>query len=149
MFRRLLRSLLKKALGPLAVGIEHFGSTAVPGLRAKPILDILVGIPLFEEGQRCIPLLEAIGYDYAPQAGIPGDYTFGRGIRRTHLVHVVQIDGPNWILNLRFRDALRRDPSLAQEYEALKSALARDFGHDRAAYTRGKSDFVRAVMEAV
>jgi len=87
---------LAKALGPAAKGIEHYGSTAVPGLCAKPILDIMVGISPLSEWGRCKPALEALGYDYAEEAGVPGHYIFGRGrdrTERTHLVHVVEYRG--------------------------------------------------------
>jgi GrpB-like predicted nucleotidyltransferase (UPF0157 family) len=87
---------LAKALGPVAKGIEHYGSTAVPGLCAKPILDIMIGISPLSEWERCKPALEALDYDYAEGAGVAGHYIFGRGrdrTERTHLVHVVEYRG--------------------------------------------------------
>lgn len=107
---------LAKALGPVAKGIEHYGSTAVPGLCAKPILDIMAGISPLSEWERCKPALEALGYDYAEGAGVPGHYIFGRGrdrTERTHLVHVVGYQEESWRGSLAFRDALRRDARVA------------------------------------
>ncbi len=139
---------IRAALGVLLVDIQHYGSTAVPGIKAKPILDIMVGIGRFEDGPQCIAPLEALGYEYAPQAGIPGDYTFGKGECRTHLVHVVEYGGTNWRECLHFRDALRRDPALAREYEELKVALGQQYGHSRAEYTEGKTAFIQRVKSA-
>ena len=134
------------ALGLLVIDIQHYGSTAIPGIKAKPILDIMVGLKRFEDGPQCIALLESLGYDYAPQAGIPGDYTFGKGERRTHLVHVVEYGGENWAQSLRFRDVLKSDPALAREYEELKIRLGQQYGHSRAEYTDGKTAFIQKVL---
>jgi hypothetical protein len=88
------RERLDRMLGNIAKGIEHYGSTAVPGMRAKPILDILVGVIPLDDWAKCRAPLEALGYDYAAQAGVPGHHIFGRGrdfTERTHLVHVVEL----------------------------------------------------------
>jgi GrpB-like predicted nucleotidyltransferase (UPF0157 family) len=119
---------LGKALGPIAKSIEHYGSTAVPGLCAKPILDIMVGISPLSEWERCKPALEALGYDYAEGAGVPGHYIFGRGrdrTERTHLVHVVEYQGESWRSSLAFRDTLRREAGLRESYAQEKSAPRR------------------------
>jgi GrpB-like predicted nucleotidyltransferase (UPF0157 family) len=137
---------IRAALGVLLVDIQHYGSTAIPGIKAKPILDIMVGLNHFEDAVQCIPLLATIGYDYAPHAGIPGDYTFGKGVRRTHLVHVVAYGSANWTDCLRFRDALRRDPALARAYEDLKVALAQQYAQSRVDYTAAKTAFIQQVI---
>ena len=136
---------LAKALGPVAKGIEHYGSTAVPGLCAKPILDIMVGISPSSEWERCKPALEALGYDYAAGAGVPGHYIFGRGrnqSERTHLVHVVEYQGESWRASLAFRDALRHDASLRDSYAHEKKRAAAAAPGDRAAYNLQKSPFI-------
>ena len=136
---------LAEALGPVVKGIEHYGSTAVPGLCAKPILDILVGIsPLFE-WERCKPALEALGYDYAAGAGVPGHYMFGRGRdrrERTHLVHVLEYQGESWRDCLAFRDALRCDARLRESYAREKTRAAAAAPGDRAAYNLQKGPFI-------
>ena len=137
---------IRTALGPLIVDVQHIGSTSVPGIQAKPILDILVGLQSFEQAPQCIPLMESIGYEYAPQAGIPNDFVFGKAERRTHLAHLVEYGGSNWQDNLRFRDRLREDISLAQEYEALKLALGERYPNSRANYTEGKTAFIQRVL---
>ena len=100
-------------------GIEHYGSTAVPGMRAKPILDILVGVDPLGDWEKCRLPLEKLGYDYAEKAGVPGHYTFGRGrdlTERTHLLHVMKCLGASWTTGLALRDRLRGDPLLCAEY---------------------------------
>ena len=136
---------LAKALGSVAKGIEHYGSTAVPGLCAKPILDIMVGISPLSEWERCKPALEALGYDYAEGAGVPGHYIFGRGrdrTERTHLVHVVEYQGESWRGSLTFRDALRRDAGLRESYAQAKERAAGAAPGNRAAYNLQKGPFI-------
>src|ERR1700704_3028804 len=132
---------LAKALGPVAKGIEHYGSTAVPGLCAKPILDIMVGISPLSEWERCKPALEALGYDYAEGAGVPGHYILGRGrdrTERTHLVHVVENQGESGSSTLAFHDALRCDPNLSESYAQEKDCAAAAAPVNRAAYNLQK-----------
>jgi GrpB-like predicted nucleotidyltransferase (UPF0157 family) len=136
---------LAKALGPVSRGIEHYGSTAVPGLCAKPILDIMVGILPLSDWERCKPALEALGYDYAEGAGVPEHYIFGRGrdrTERTHLVHVVAYEGESWRASLAFRDALRRDASLRDSYAREKERAAAAAPGNRAAYNQQKGPFI-------
>jgi GrpB-like predicted nucleotidyltransferase (UPF0157 family) len=117
------RLRIHSALGNVAHGIEHYGSTAVAGLRAKPIIDILVGVTPLEDWLKCKAPLESLGYDYAESAGVPGHFIFGRGrdrSERTHLVHVVEFNGESWRSNLAFRDALRADEWLRSEYLRMK-----------------------------
>ena len=134
---------IRSSLGPLAVAIEHFGSTAVPGLRAKPIIDLLIGVAQIDQGLEMVEPMASLGYDYAGGQGIPEHHVFGRGAARTHLAHVVVYDGQQWRQNLRFRDRLRSDASLRAGYQRLKQGLA-EIRTSRAAYTAGKSAFVLA-----
>ena len=137
--------------------IEHFGSTAVPGLAAKPIVDMLVEVSSLEETRvRIVPLLEAQGYDYfwRPTHGDDGPPFYAWFIKRnssgtrTHHVHMVENHFEHWD-RLLFRDYLIAHPEVAREYEDLKFALARDYRNDRVAYTDGKSDFIARVMEVL
>jgi GrpB-like predicted nucleotidyltransferase (UPF0157 family) len=133
------------ALNGIAKGIEHFGSTSVPGMRAKPILDIIVGVSPLEEWERCKAPLESLGYDYVPAVGVPNHYIFGRGrdsSERTHILHIVDINTEEWSLNLAFRDALRRDAGLRAKYIAEKERAAAEAPEGRARYTQLKSDFI-------
>ena len=135
---------LAQALGRLAKGIEHYGSTAVPGLCAKPILDIMVGVSPLSDWEKCQPALEAMAYDYAEGAGVPEHYIFGRGrdrTERTHLVHVVEYQGESWRGSLAFRDALRRDAGLRESYAQEKARAAAAAGN-RASYNAQKGPFI-------
>jgi GrpB-like predicted nucleotidyltransferase (UPF0157 family) len=133
--------------------IEHFGSTAVPGLSAKPIVDMLVEVTSLEETkQRIAPILEAQGYDYfwRPSWGDDTPPFYAWFIKRdehgnrTHHIHMVEADFEHWD-RLLFRDYLIEHPDVAREYDDLKAKLSQDHGEDRVAYTRAKTDFVRTV----
>lgn len=134
------------ALGPAVVAIEHYGSTSIPGIKAKPIIDLLVGLPRLDDALNHVGAMEALGYDYAVHAGVPDHHIFGKGAARTHLAHLVEHEGPSWFECLRFRDALRADAELARAYERLKVELAARYPRDRAAYTEGKTAFVTGVV---
>jgi len=138
---------LRAALGDLAVAIEHYGSTSVPGLASKPLLDILVGGPDADDAAPYIAAMATLGYDYAAHAGVPEHLVFGRGAARTHLVHVVRYRGEAWHRALAFRDALRADSALRHSYAALKRELADTHGVERSRYTAGKSAFVEHVLQ--
>ena len=137
---------LRAALGSLALAIEHYGSTSVPGLVAKPLLDILVGGLEATDAAPYTAALAPLGYDYAAQAGVPEHLVFGRGAARTHLVHVVRYGGGAWHRALAFRDALRADAALRDTYGALKRDLAQHHGGERSRYTAAKSAFVARVL---
>jgi GrpB-like predicted nucleotidyltransferase (UPF0157 family) len=137
---------LRATLERFAPAVEHCGSTSVPGLPAKPILDILVGVPEPIDLPGLVQALAPVGYAHAPHAGVPGHEVFGRGDPRTHLLHLVSLRGPAWRRMLRFRDALRAAPALAAEYAVLKRALARRYPLDRPAYTAAKADFIVRVL---
>lgn len=139
---------LLKAIGPLVVAIEHFGSTSIPGIKAKPIMDILIGLPDFAAGAALVTPMTGLGYAYVGIQTVPDDHLFGLGEPRTHLAHAVVHGGRHWVRNLRFRDRLRGDPELATAYEALKMDLAARFSHDRAGYTAAKRDFITAIADS-
>jgi GrpB-like predicted nucleotidyltransferase (UPF0157 family) len=144
---------LRACLPPEMIGrIEHFGSTAVPGLAAKPIVDMLVEVTDLEAARSdIVPVLEAQGYDYfrRPCEENPGAY-FAWLIKRnandvrTHHIHMVEADLEHWD-RLRFRDYLRAHPEAAAEYQTLKYNLAEQFRHDREGYTAAKSDFIATI----
>ena len=110
---------IKKALGSFAVAIEHIGSTAVPGLPSKPIIDLLVGVPDLEEAkQRCIEPIRSLGYTYMPEyaSWLPGELFFRKGPPGpwTHHVHLMEPSYPRWEALLVFRDYLRTHSEAAQ-----------------------------------
>jgi GrpB-like predicted nucleotidyltransferase (UPF0157 family) len=140
------RVRIERVLGPLAEGIEHVGSTAVPGLVAKPILDIMVGVRSPRDVDRCIRPLERLCYEYRGEARVPGRLFFRRGDPRTHHLHVAEVGSEFWERHLAFRDYLRADPETALEYAQLKHDLASRFHGDRAAYTEAKTGFISEVV---
>jgi len=141
---------IRQALGDVLVGVEHVGSTVIPGLAAKPVIDIVVSVTSLAAGTAAVPALEALGYDCRGENGIPGRLFFRKGMiefRRTHHLHLVEAGHEQWKSMLAFRDYLRSHPGDAQRYEALKRALAEQFRDNRAAYSKGKTRFVQAILE--
>ena len=139
---------LRAALGGLAAAVEHVGSTAVCGISAKPVLDIAAAVREIADAAECVAPLEALGYEYRGEHGIPGRHYFTRGEPRTHHLHLVELGGAFWRDHLLFRDHLRRHPHVAKGYEDLKKRLAGEYPEDRGAYTEGKAAFIRNVLEA-
>ena len=132
------------------LAVEHFGSTAVPGMAAKPIIDILAGVASMKAADALFEPVLAAGYTTSREfnAMLADRRWFMRSSqgRRTHHLHVVVHHGPVWAERLRFRDLLRGDTSLAHSYSQLKSELAVRFQHDREAYTDAKAEFVAAAL---
>jgi GrpB-like predicted nucleotidyltransferase (UPF0157 family) len=143
------RAKLEEAIGPWIVGgIHHVGSTAVPGLEAKPIIDILVGVRDLDESRACFGPLTRLGYTYAPY--LPEEmhwFCKPHPSRRTHHLHLVPIGSKRYEAELAFRDRLREDPELAGEYAALKRRLAARFENDREAYTDAKAEFIGRALD--
>lgn len=137
---------IRAAVGSDIVALEHYGSTSVSGLSAKPIIDLLIGVADLSLADRHAPAMIALGYDDAGDGGIEGHRIFGKGAARTHLAHFVVHEGPEWTATLRFRDLLRADADLRDAYEQLKTRLVAEHPSDRAAYTAGKSAFVQAAL---
>ena len=140
------RVRIARALRHVVVAIEHVGSTAVPGLAAKPIIDIMVGVREQADGERCIQPLEAIGYEYRGEGEIPGWRHFRRGDPRSHHLHLVEQHSDFWKGHIRFRDLLREDADVARQYGALKRELAVTFRTQRLDYTEAKTPFIEAAM---
>jgi len=136
------------AAGLCALNFEHVGSTAVPGIAAKPILDLAAGRASEMAAGVYVPLLEAAGWVYRGNSGLPGREFFRRGEPRSHHLHLVEYGGWHWRRYIGFRDALRADATLRDAYAALKRDLAAQYPHDREAYIEGKTTFVETVLRA-
>jgi GrpB-like predicted nucleotidyltransferase (UPF0157 family) len=130
----------------LVAALEHTGSTAVPGLAAKPILDILGGYPAGSPVTKYIDVLIAAGYAHRGESGIPGREFFRRGNPRSYHLHLTAIDGVFWRDHLTFRNRLRADIALRDAYAQLKHELAARFPRDREAYIDAKAPFVDDVL---
>jgi GrpB-like predicted nucleotidyltransferase (UPF0157 family)/ribosomal protein S18 acetylase RimI-like enzyme len=142
------RAALEEAIGAWATGgIHHVGSTAVPGLDAKPIIDILAGVDSLDASRACFAALVGLGYLYAPYR--PEEmhwFCKPHPSRRTHHLHLVPTDSGRFRDELAFRDRLRADPEIAGEYVALKRDLAERFAEDRETYTEAKAEFIRRTL---
>ena len=130
--------------------IEHIGSTAVAGLAAKPVIDIMAAVHSLEASRPAIAAVAQLDYVYYPyQADAMHWFCKPSPRLRTHHLHLVPIASPLWAQRLRFRDALRNSAALAAQYAELKLQLARRFPLDREAYTDGKTAFIRRVLSQV
>ena len=142
------RALLEKAIGQWVVGgVHHVGSTSVPGLDAKPIIDILVGVSDLEASRACFAPLAGLQYQYAPYR--PQEmhwFCKPHPSRRTHHLHLIPIDSQRYQDELLFRDWLQTHHVVGAEYAALKHTLAARFTNDRDAYTEGKAAFIEGVL---
>jgi GrpB-like predicted nucleotidyltransferase (UPF0157 family) len=142
------RLLLQQALGGFVTGgIHHVGSTAVPGLDAKPVIDILAGVGNLASARPFISLVAPLGYRYAPyRADEMHWFCKPHPSRRTHHLHLVPAASARYRDELRFRDYLREHPQARVDYAALKRDLATRLASDREAYTDAKTGFVRDVL---
>jgi GrpB-like predicted nucleotidyltransferase (UPF0157 family) len=145
------RARLQGVLGSVVTAVEHVGSTAVPGLSAKPIIDLLVGVEsLTTVRASCVERLEGLGYTYVPEyeSWLPGELFFRKGVPGpwTHHAHVMERANPRWSHLILFRDYLRHHPEVARAYGSLKKALALVFEDDIGGFRQGKAPFVEAVM---
>lgn len=138
-------------IGDFIFNIQHIGSTAVPGLGAKPIIDIMVAIRRLALIEKCIQPLQTIGYEYRGEYGIPGRHFFrkppGDLVARTHHLHLVERESDFWERHILFRDFLRVHSEETQRYYQLKRELAAKFASDRDAYTEAKTSFIESVVQ--
>jgi GrpB-like predicted nucleotidyltransferase (UPF0157 family) len=144
------RDRIAAAIGEGVVTIEHVGGTAVPGLPAKPVIDLMVGVADIERAGPAVAGLINLGYEYVPEfeSQLPDRRYFRRGSPETHHVHMVPVSGDFFTEHLLFRDYLRGHPQAAEEYGKLKRGLAGRFPHDRDAYRAGKIPFIDTVVAA-
>jgi GrpB-like predicted nucleotidyltransferase (UPF0157 family) len=143
------RRLLLDAIGAwlVADSIEHIGSTAIAGLDAKPVIDIMAGVASLDGSRAALPVLEHHQYCYAPyKTEVMHWFCKPSPARRTHHLHLVPLGSPLWINQLAFRDYLRAHSDVAMEYAALKRRLAETHRFDREAYTDAKAPFVQQVL---
>jgi GrpB-like predicted nucleotidyltransferase (UPF0157 family) len=142
------RAALATAIGHWVVGgIHHVGSTAIPGMEAKPVIDILVGVEDLGGSRGCFDPLARLRYVYFPYRSDEMHWFCKPDpSRRTHHLHLVPADSPRFHDELAFRDYLRAHRDMVREYGALKRRLAAEFRHDREAYTDAKTDFILMIL---
>ncbi len=141
---------LRTAVGNGIGRIEHMGATSIPGTEAKPVLDLMAEVNSEAEGVALSPAIQTLGYEFRPDEDVPGRLYFWKGSpdrRCTHHLSLTEKGSEFWNTQLSFRDQLRSDAELRQNYIALKQDLALQFPHDRLSYTEGKTKFVKMVLE--
>ncbi len=136
---------IQEALGDIVPVVVQMGSTGIPGLCAKPVIDILVGVRALDDGQ-IVPALESMGYLFRPDAMGPGDLFFRKVPIRTHHVHVVRLYSWDFWKLVIFRDYLISHPSLCAQYGELKRISAEKYRFDRLAYVESKTQFIESVL---
>ncbi|MDO8559126.1 MAG: GrpB family protein [bacterium] len=145
------KMVLRSVLGRDAIDIQHFGSTAIPGLPAKPIIDILIAVPNLKVAGKFKRILKKLGYEYKGDAGVSGRLFFAKGskTKTTHHLHFVRINSPSWKDNLLFRNYLQKHKKVARKYADLKRELAKKFPTDRGSYSSGKEKFIESVIKNI
>ncbi len=142
-----VRSRIASVLGTFAAAIEHVGSTAVPGLAAKPIIDVDVLLRSAKDLPRVIAKLKAVGYEHQGTLGVPGRDAFKTPAHDIdHHLYVCSTQGAEFFRHIAFRDYLRTHPKDAEDYSRLKRSLAGKFSVDRDAYTHAKTDFIEDIL---
>lgn len=144
------KKLLRLAVGDFLIAVEHIGSTAIPQIVAKPIIDIMVGVRDLSDVENYLSPLAEIGYEYRGESGIAGRRYFRKGTETvsTHHLSFAEFGGDVWKRHLMFCDYLRENAEAAQRYNELKKDLAVKFKDNREAYTDGKTEFVEEILRA-
>ena len=141
--------LIRLMIGAYITVIEHIGSTAVPRLAAKPVIDMLIGVKNLADTPRFVSRLKKLGYFYVPEyeKDLPERrYLYKQKHKEdTFHLHMVEPESEFFGRHIAFRDYLRSHPEAVTEYAELKLRLAREFGSDRAEYTDAKSEFIKSV----
>lgn len=141
---------IAKALDGIAIRIEHIGSTSVPNLLAKPIIDICVVVPESDDFERCVPPLTDLGYAYRGQNGddpLRRYFVLDRGGLRVAQLHLWAEPATSWRTDLAFRDLLRARPDLRTAYANEKLRVAEEVNWDKRAYSEAKAPFISALMD--
>lgn len=143
---------LEKILGDKVISIEHCGSTAIPGIKAKPIIDVLVGVRTVKrEGKFCNNKLDKLKGYYSRNKYFPKKDRFivakGNQQTRTHYIHIVKYKSAIWNRLIDFRDKLRSNKKFAEKYSKLKEELFKAHPDERRIYTEKKSNFIKSVLK--
>lgn len=142
---KLIRSIIEKYI----LDIQHVGSTSIPNVKAKPIIDIAVGVKSLKIGEKCIKPLEKLGYKYKYDAGIKGRHFFVKGSEknRTHYLHIERLNGKLWRNHILFRNYLIKHKEAVEEYSELKEGLVKKYKDNRDIYTIKKNSFIQKILK--
>lgn len=137
---------IKNILNDIIIDIYHIGSTAIPGIKAKPVIDILVGVKDIEAVDQYNHKMEELGYEAMGEYGIPKRRFFSKGeSKRSHHVHIFQVGNEEIERHINFKEYLISHPDKGQEYSKLKEKLVNKYTYDMENYTTGKSDFIKEI----
>ena len=131
------------------LAVEHIGSTAVRGLAAKPIIDMMAGVHGSSDADECLSLLARVGYDHVTPEPDNQEwfYCLGKGPHSVgYHLHLIRYRSNHWNKHLLFRDYLRKHQDIAKQYEELKKRMAEKLGSEREAYTESKTSFIESVL---
>jgi len=143
------KALLFSVLGNQALDIQHVGSTSVPGVKSKPIIDIAFAVKRTKDIEKIIKIMKKLGYEYKHEAGVRGRHFFAKGSEknRTHYVHMVKFGGKQWRNLIYFREYLLGNKERIREYNELKENLAKEYKDNRDTYTKKKSIFISEIIK--
>ncbi|MCG2689896.1 GrpB family protein [Candidatus Parcubacteria bacterium] len=141
--------ILRSVIGQYILDIQHVGSTSIPGAKAKPIIDIAIGVENLKNAEKCIKPLTNLGYEYKHNAGVRGRRFFAKGSEknRTYYIHIVKLNSRQWKNCILFRDYLKKHKPALKEYNELKEELAKRYKNDRPAYTTQKDSFIKGIIK--
>ncbi|WP_020060343.1 GrpB family protein [Bacillus sp. 123MFChir2] len=139
------KQLIEKQIGEYILAIHHIGSTSIPNLSAKPIIDIAIELYDFEDGANCIDELEQLNYRYRKDV-LPERYYFNKGEPRTHQIHMYEKGNKYLIEQLCFRDYLKNNETARIEYEHLKIQLSQENPNNKYKYADDKTNFVKSIL---
>jgi GrpB-like predicted nucleotidyltransferase (UPF0157 family) len=143
------KKVILKAIGNKIKNIVHNGSTAIPGISAKPIIDILIGVSSLKKAKQLIKPLQKIGYELMHDGTIKNRLFFAKGpdVKRTHYISIVDINSAEWSGNVAFGNYLRKHRNTAKEYDKLKHKLSKKYPDNRNAYTSAKEKFIASIIK--
>ncbi|NHJ49711.1 MAG: GrpB family protein [Asgard group archaeon] len=150
-YSKIREDILEK-IGDFVVEIEHIGSTAIPGLASKPIIDVMIGTQSLEDADKCIPRIIEMNFEYVKEHEkvLPNRRFFRKPVKglgqREYHIHMVVFNDEFWKRQLLFRDYLITHPKVLKAYEELKRKLALKFKDNRQAYSDGKDDFIQKIL---
>lgn len=143
--KKIISSVIKKQI----LDIQHVGSTAISGVKSKPIIDIAIGVKNLKDKDDCIKPLEKLGYQYKYNSGVKGRCFFVKGSEnnRTHYIHLVKLNSQQWKNLIFFRDYLCKNKKAIEKYNTLKEEIAEKYKDDRDTYTLRKSIFIKKMIK--
>ena len=141
--------IVRRHVGDLALDVQHIGSTAVPGMDAKPIIDMAVAVESLASVPACAERLARAGYEYKGEYGLPGRHFFTKGNPTLFHLHIVEKTSEHWRVWLTFRDHLNAHADVRREYNDFKRGLARQYADNREAYTTAKHPFISNILKKI